>query len=426
MPFLGMRGTGDWTDKERPENWRETILYLYPNGSAPIVGIMSMMGSESTDDPSFNWFTKKLPEQAGDTTGIFTSAALDTQLTSASKDDTAYVKASAETIAEFREGHTATLSDKESVMKDVFVEITGRSLSGSNSYVQVLFLEEPPSGWTPGDDVKRIMVSGNANAEGATMPDALRYDPTPYRNVTQIWRTPLSITRTAKKTRLRTGDSYQLEKREALELHSIEMEKAIVRSQLYEGIGTNNKPKRTTRGIINFLKEFAPENIKSFTDSDPAYNGKTWVEAGEDWLDERLEYVSRYGDSEKLALCGSGALRALNKLAKIGGDINLEPMTTDYGLQVIRWRTASVILHLKVHPLMSYEPTTRFDMLIIEPRRFKFRYIDDTHFIDEKENTNTNNGKDGQDEEYLTEGGIELHHPMVHHYLGGVGRDNTH
>ena len=33
--FLGMRGTGDWVDDQRPMNWRENILYLYPNGMTP-------------------------------------------------------------------------------------------------------------------------------------------------------------------------------------------------------------------------------------------------------------------------------------------------------------------------------------------------------------------------------------------------------
>ena len=52
--FLGMRGTGDFTvTGQRPENWREMILYLYPNGKAPLTAIMSMMKSEKTDDPIF-------------------------------------------------------------------------------------------------------------------------------------------------------------------------------------------------------------------------------------------------------------------------------------------------------------------------------------------------------------------------------------
>lgn len=51
--FLGMRGNGDWVTDQRPKNWRETILFLYPNGSMPLTAIMSKMKSEKTDDPQF-------------------------------------------------------------------------------------------------------------------------------------------------------------------------------------------------------------------------------------------------------------------------------------------------------------------------------------------------------------------------------------
>ena len=54
MAFLGMRGTGDFVDEQRPKNWREKILQLYPNGDAPLTAILSKMKEESTDDPEFN------------------------------------------------------------------------------------------------------------------------------------------------------------------------------------------------------------------------------------------------------------------------------------------------------------------------------------------------------------------------------------
>lgn len=54
MAFLGMRGNGDWTTDQRPKNWREAILFRYPNGSAPLTAILSKMGSEKVDDPEFN------------------------------------------------------------------------------------------------------------------------------------------------------------------------------------------------------------------------------------------------------------------------------------------------------------------------------------------------------------------------------------
>lgn len=51
--FLGMRGTGSWATDQRPKNYRETILFLYPNGTAPLTAIMSKLKSERVDDPEF-------------------------------------------------------------------------------------------------------------------------------------------------------------------------------------------------------------------------------------------------------------------------------------------------------------------------------------------------------------------------------------
>jgi len=47
--FLGMRGNGDWVDGQRPKNWRQQILKLYPNGQAPLTAMLSMMSSSRVD-----------------------------------------------------------------------------------------------------------------------------------------------------------------------------------------------------------------------------------------------------------------------------------------------------------------------------------------------------------------------------------------
>src|SRR5574343_1485915 len=106
MPFMGMRGTGDWVADQRPKSWREMILYRYPNGTAPLTAIMSKMGSESVTDPEFNWWTKSLPTQRATVTGVYTDIALATAYVSGgAAGATLYVKMSAADVAQFREGH---------------------------------------------------------------------------------------------------------------------------------------------------------------------------------------------------------------------------------------------------------------------------------------------------------------------------------
>lgn len=429
MPgFLGMRGSGDFTvEGQRPKNWREMILYLYPNGSAPLTAILSKMGSEKVDDPEFNWYTKTLSTQAGTITGVYTDAALNAAYAGATAvaGDTLYVKMAEADAKEFRIGHQILLRKSDSVAVDKNAKVTARTLAGANSYLTILLLEADN---TAGDDISdatRCLVIGNINAEGAGMPDAISYDPVKISNLTQIFRTPLDITRTAKRTRLRTGDAYKEAKREALEYHSIEMEKAFLWGIMTERTGANGKPERTTAGLIPTIKQYAPNNVVDFrTWSTANHSAEDWTEnfAGEDFIDTQLEVLFRYGNRQKLALCGSGALLGINKLVKNRSDFTFTSETKDYGIQVVSWKTPFGEINLMTHPLFSFESSNRHSVVIFEPANLKFRYIDDTTFYPDGEKQNTGpNRIDGTKEEFLTEAGLEFHHPVGWGYWNGIG-----
>src|SRR5882724_4245865 len=56
MAIAGLRGTGDWGTDERPKNFRETILFFNPNGTAPIYALTSKAKKRNTDDPEYAWW----------------------------------------------------------------------------------------------------------------------------------------------------------------------------------------------------------------------------------------------------------------------------------------------------------------------------------------------------------------------------------
>src|SRR5215813_8539241 len=60
---LGLRGSGDWTTGQRPEDWRQEILLQFPNSPVSLTAMMSMLKVETTSDPKFHIFTKTLPNQ---------------------------------------------------------------------------------------------------------------------------------------------------------------------------------------------------------------------------------------------------------------------------------------------------------------------------------------------------------------------------
>jgi len=429
--FLGMRATGDWADNQRPENWREMILYLYPNGTAPLTAILSKLREEKVDDPIFHWWTKLLPSQAGTVTArwmnVNNSGAVGDSRTSG---ETVYFVMSASDLTHFRVGHQVLMR----YTGDYAVDVNGLVTSVNTSQLNVgvkLIEDDDNDGTYSVDDCDRLLVIGNANAEGANMPDAISYDPVEWSNYTEIFRTSLSITRTARLTRLRTGDAYREAKRECLELHSVEMEKAFLWGIKWVGTGSNGKPKRTTMGLIRAL-QYGSDGTSNVGVSDSykvntTYSGDTWLQSGKDWMDYYFEQMFRYGKSEKLAFVGSGALLGINQLAETYGTIQITPKTKSYGLAVNEWITPFGVVNMVTHPLFSFEATNRHSMVIFEPAGLRYRYITDTTFYSEKSDQQ-NTGwarRDGTDEEYLTEAGLEYHHPNGWGYLNGVGEDNS-
>lgn len=431
--FLGMRGSGDWATDQRPKNWRETILFLYPNGTVPLTAIMSKMKSEKTDDPQYYWWTKLLPTQAAAITGIYTDAALTVAYVSGGvAGSIIYFKMTAADLVHFRVGHTVLMRAASDYTVDCVGKVVSRTSNGGASSIGVKLLEADDNSASHDlSNADKVMVIGSVNAEGAAMPTGVSYDPDKLFNYTQIFRTPLSITRTARKTRLRTGDAYKEMKREALELHGIEMEKAFIFGVPYEGTGDNGKPERTTEGLLNCLRTNNAAGVDDFQ-LNTTYHGKMWLDdgGGEDWLDSYLETVFRYGRQEKLALCGTGALLGLNKLARANSHFTMTAATKSYGISVTEWVTPFGTIHLKTHPLFNIEVTLRNSMLIFEPENCVYRYIDDTSFYAEGDAKQaapgTQGGRiDGSQEEFLTECGLEYHHPYTGCFLNGVGLDHT-
>ena len=425
--FLGMRGTGDWVTDQRPKDWRQTMLYLYPNGKMPLTGIMSKQKKESTTDAEFNWWQKNLAAQAGAITNIYTDAAMTSAYASGGVAGTAlYVKVAEATSKEIRAGHKVILRDTSHMDVDVVCKVLESLPNGASSKITVSLLEADDNGATTDlSDADRILIIGNMNAEGAVMPDAISYDPTKYTNYCGIQRTPLEITRTARRTKLRTYDQYTEAKREALEIHGIEMEKDVIWSIPYEGTGSNGKPERSSGGLNYWINTYASGNVSDYT-TEADYAGETWLEGGEDWLDTKLEAMFRYGSGEKLAICGSGAILQINKLAKASGNFELKAADMAYGISVVKWVTGFGTLFLKTHPLLSYETTTRNLMFVVEPSNMVYRYVDDTFFKpDDSEKKGGPIGKDGTAEEYITEAGYEFWYIEGFGKLSGFGNTNT-
>lgn len=426
-----MRGTDDWVTNQRPTNWREQILYLYPNGMAPLTAILSMMGSSSVDDPLFNWWTQTQSTVGGAVAGIFTLPDLSVAYAGGGvAGDVLYIQITTVLGNRIREGHQILLRDATDYRVDVVGKVIGVTRGKVNTVLAVRILEADDN--SADNDLQTcdtFKIIGNINPEGGEMPDAIALNPVQVFNLTQIFRTPLSITRTARKTKLRTGDQYQKAKSEALEMHSWEMELAFLWGIMTQNTGDNGKPERTTMGVINFIRQYAPLNCDDYT-LNATYAGQTWATGGATWLRTMMELIFRYGAEDKLVLCGSGFLMGLEALALSEAQMTIGPGVTAYGMKLREFYTVFGTIHCKTHPLFSFDATTRNMGVVLEPKEMSYRYIDDTAFYGESNSKSHPEGYgqrrvDGTNEEFLTECGLEFGLPQKCAVLNGVGLDNN-
>ena len=431
MAVTGLRGTvsfaADGTLARRPENWRETMTLLYPNGQAPLTALLSLMKSKSTDDPIFHWFEKEMPNQIVTVTGVY-SDALSSAWGAAEKAQGAdvYLKMSAAHVTNFKIGHVVAVSAPASgdLAKNRFmVLVTATPTSnGANSYIQgklvsATFTSLASASYTT------AKPSGTAYPEGDTSGVSIGYDPTEVSNYTQIFRNSLENTRTAGKTRLRTGDAVSQAKKECLELHMIEMEQAFFNNgPKYVTTGANGQPLRLTGGVRGAIST----NKWDFRAA-TGVGSTTWAGSAADalknysWLLDRLEEIFRYGTDTKIGFCGNAVPLAIQKLILALGSTNVTISMGEtkmaYGFKFQNLPCPFGELLLKTHPLMNLDAATRGECTILDTEKLTYRYVDDTTYKPEIQA----NDLDGKKSEYLTECGLELGLEKTHAILNGLG-----
>lgn len=420
--LLGMKGSGVFTADERPQNWRQGILLLFPNGDAPLTALSSMWAEEPTDDPQINWFEKTLPNQRG----IITGAAISLAGVPAVGADIAAADATAEVALRVKpdnggDNDPSWLAETylllNTTTEEVYLVIQVNRTTGMvviRRDIGDKFASNPAitGDAATGDP---IVVIGSGNAEGAGLSSAIAFQPIRHFNFTEIFRTPLSITRTARRTKLRydkTGP-YMESKREALQIHALQIERALLFGERAEltsftnavapvSAASTGQPLRTTRGLLNWLPAASTSAATPSVHWDiGTFNAGQLTEP---FVDQWLEEVFRYGSSEKLLFCGSTFLNAWNQLAKNKMTIQAVPSDRTYGMQFQRYTTPFGDLLLKNHPLLSHDPVWRKDGYVVDPAHIKVRVLDETSFLRNRQAP----GDDATIDEFLTELGFEV------------------
>lgn len=451
MAILGLM-TAESFASQRFKNYRRSVFYFYPNGTAPLIGLLSMLKDEVTNDPEFHWWEKRMLEQrtilatitsnkcfysAVDSTWTtWTAASADITFTSGTQYG---IKVAASGTAQFRTGHVIrffTYNAAETALLEVqgvvaYVDAANNRMAFvCNTTIAAIKYDSTTAAG------REVLVIGNAFGEGAlsnsttgTSTMNVYNVPTDISNYTQIFRTPYQITGTALKTSAQfdTEGVFPDQAKEGSVNHMRELEYSVLFGK--KATGTNaGQPIRYSGGILYFMGLWEAGstygNTAATADTDDTKriiansSGVLSSKTYNTYLERGFRNI-RNKTGEILCLCGSGFLMTLNNMYE--GKACLEsslPLTDTYGMNVTSHQTPFGKVYYKTHPLFSLNATLRFNALFIDMGNIKYRPLNgrDTELLKDRQPNNA----DYIENEYLTEAGFEVDSPESHLYIQNV------
>lgn len=440
-------------------SYRRTVFYYYPQGAAPLTGLLSLAKEESTNDPSFNWFEKRKDNQRSATAAITGNIAFYQSVTIVGSIVTAGVTATGnitftqgttygvKTIAapdaKIRLGHIIRIvqTDANSAAQDCIFQVVAINgdapATGPADVLGLVALRTVSAAvnYSLAANVGvDINVVGSAFAEGAIgSSNNITTIPVVPNNYTGIQRTAYQITGTALKTSAKFDERgiFPDEAKEAALNHSVEMEKNFIWGEKALLTSTLNgvvSVTRTTGGLMWFLRQWEAGIVygNSAATADTDDNKRIIVNASGrlsrktlfNYM-ERVFRVTNNKTSEKLVFLGSGALNVLNQLfVSTMVQMTQPPAAEAYGMNVVKAVVPFGTLYFKTHPLFTENPIWRNSALIIDVPNLMYRYMEgrDTALLKDR----APNNADYIENEYLTEFGLECRFPESHMYIQNI------
>lgn len=406
--IAGLRGTStsDYATDERPKSFREMILWRDPNGGTPLTALLSKMKTEPVDDPEFNWWEEELSPVRLQAAGIGMSAfATATLLTCYTSGDFTAVDVVAGDLLMME---TTTLFTTHWEI----VEVASTPSASNVITVTRQAAGTPLSQSMPGTWFVKI---GSAHAEGSDAAGVTFRKPTKYTNYAEIFKTSYSISKTATKTKFRTGDPLKNERKRKAFYHAQQLEHAFLFGVAYETTGTaatgagarTTMPKRYTGGLWHFLRTNHGSTVSTLV----SLNSATFTE--DNFLDATFpmfDYAYTGAGNERIALCGNQFLNNMNKMVKrmTATAIQYNGSIDAFGMKLQEYALPQGTIYMKTHPMMNVNPKFTKSAFFINPSALTYRPLRgrDTDYEDNIQTP----GADYFAGQWLTEAGLEVHH----------------
>jgi len=452
MAILGMLNTEQF-QSQRFKNVRRSVFYFYPNGAAPLTGLLSMLKEEDTDDPEFQWYEKRLSKQrtatvANTAGGPFATTSNVDQPSPFSVVQDNIIRVAVADATVFRIGHSVqirSVTTSGTATPDVFGVVTNVLNALTPQLIEIRILTAVSNILnTSANIANEVFVIGSAFRQGIVDISSQIYNtPVNVPNNCQIFRTPFSMTGTALKTSVKYDDTgaYKDMAKENSVYHMIEMEKAFLFGQQTESVDpASGLPTYTTGGLLWFMNQWqlgtanggiygntgsyssglaagsvdTADDARIIANSSGVLNEKIY-----DGYLERAFRITNNVANEKLCFCGSGFLNVINQLYKSKSNLTADlPLEDTYGMNVVKHLTPFGTVYYKSHPLFSQNDTLRYNALFVDVHNLVYRYVQgrDTELLKNRQPMDADFRKD----EWLTEAGIEVRFPESNMYIQNV------
>jgi len=378
MVIQGTANTRSFNQDRRVIDMREEILMLDPN-RAPFYVVSARAGKENCHNPKFYWQEDKVMDH---TTTLAQTLADGSGTTSGVSVDDASI---------FVEDDLVLVVDTEEIVRVDDVDTTNDELDLEREYAGTDSAEA--------DNGTELMILANAREEGDDSVNInLRKVETPW-NYTQIVSTEFGLTNTAMNTEYYgPGEHARIREKKGIE-HTEKLERVLLWGERDIDTGGTH-PKRTTRGIFNWIESKVEDMEGNMTEQD---------------FDLFMESAFEHGSDTKLGLASRRALSVISSFAKD----NIQTTTPEetYGMNVTRYKTPHGNLDLIPHRMFEGDEYGKYllvlDMETITQRPLRNR---DTQLI-----TNIqNNSADRQTDQYLTELGLQFAQEERHAYAHDI------
>jgi hypothetical protein len=326
-------------------SFSETILRLFPNGSAPMFALTSQSGKSKAKASTHGYFSKTMSFNRITLTAASLAASTNLQIAS-----------TAGMVGSMVMFNTRT---RENVRVTAVVD-------GSNLTVVRGFGRVAAANMNIGDVLIQV---GTAFEEGSNRPPARRLQTTYVPNYTQIFRNAWALTDTARASLSEAGYSNITEdKKECSMFHSVDIESAIIWGQAKMDT-TGSTPIHSTQGVLDAIEQYAGANSNTAAATTNYSQLVSLVEPA-------FEYSTDMSNpKDRVAFCDKTALKVLNDVGRKSGQVQINNAQTSFGMRFTQFNFYKGTINLIEHPLLNGLQQSGM-MLVMDMAALKLAYME--------------------------------------------------